>query len=213
MGTSAPTPHPDTRDSLLEAGLACFAKYGYDATSIRLIASMAGKNSSLIAYYFKSKEGLYREAFKYMLDRFRGCERLEPVEPPLADPKERLARHFRRLLNQVEDHLRSRNPVQQQAARLFLSEMQCPKEEVKDLILERIAPAVQEIRDCLKAIRPGMAEADLAFWGITLQGMCMALSLHREMNKLAWPCADHTLSLEVTADRLASFACKGLGEP
>ncbi|NTV73411.1 MAG: TetR/AcrR family transcriptional regulator [Holophaga sp.] len=213
MDTSAPTPNADTRDSLLDAALACFAKYGYDATSIRLIASLAGKNSSLISYYFKSKEGLYRDVFKRMLARFQGCEQPEPAAPPRPDPRERLNHHFRRLLRQVEEHLRSQDPLQHQAARLFLAELHCPKDEVKDLIVDRIAPAVAEIRACLVAIRPDLTEPELAFWGITLQGMCTAHSVHSELNKLVWPGADHALSLEEMADLLTDFACKGLGAP
>ncbi|WP_306602046.1 TetR/AcrR family transcriptional regulator [Geothrix sp. 21YS21S-2] len=213
MDAPTPTPNPDTRDSLLDAALACFAKYGYDATSIRLIASLAGKNSSLISYYFKSKEGLYRDVFKHMLARFQGCEPVDPPETPLADPRERLNHHFRRLLRQVEEHLRSKDPLQHQAARLFMAELHGPKDEVKDLILARIAPAVAEIRACLCELRPGLTEPELAFWGITLQGMCMAHSVHSELNKLVWPNADHALSLEEMADRLTDFACKGLGAP
>ncbi len=213
MSTSLPTTCPDTRDSLLQAALACFAKYGYDATSIRLIASMAGKNSSLISYYFKSKEGLYREVFKHLLLRFQGCEPEEPATTSAQGPRERLNHHFRRLLRQVEEHLRSQDPLQQQAAWLFMAELHCPKDEVKDLILGRIAPLVAEIRACLLALRPDLTEPELAFWGITLQGMCMAHSLHGELHKLVWPAADTTLSLEGMADRLTDFACRGLGAP
>lgn len=72
-----------TRESLLEAALACFAKYGYDATSIRLIASMAGKNTSLISYYFDSKEGLYREVIQYLLSRFPS--QIDRIPLPPAD--------------------------------------------------------------------------------------------------------------------------------
>lgn len=211
MDAPTPTPNPDTRDSLLDAALACFAKYGYDATSIRLIASLAGKNSSLISYYFRSKEGLYREVFKHMLSRFRGCEQQEPAAAPPENPQERLNLHFRHLLLRVEEHLRSEDPVQHQAARLLLAELHCPKDEVKDLILDHIAPMVAEIRACLGAIRPDLTEPEIAFWAISLEGMCMAHSVHSELNKLVWPGADHTLSLEVMADRLTDFACKGLG--
>jgi AcrR family transcriptional regulator len=211
MSTPAPTPATDTRDSLLDAALACFAKYGYDATSIRLIASLAGKNSSLIAYYFKSKEGLYRDVFIHMLARFQDCETEEPA--PMENPRKQLNHHFRQMLCHVEQHLRSKDPAQHQAARLFLGELHCPKDEVKDLVLARIAPAVADIRKCLRALRPDLREPELAFWGITLQGMCMAHSLHSELNKLVWPGADHTLSLEEMADRLTDFACKGLGAP
>src|SRR5574340_746286 len=107
LDPSAPTLSCDTRDALLEAALACFAKYGYEATSIRLVASMAGKNSSLISYYFKGKEGLYREVFRYLLAHF-AAKATEgdaqdadqaPVDPE--DGRARLRAHIRRILREM----------------------------------------------------------------------------------------------------------------
>src|SRR5580704_7033813 len=45
---------------LLMAARGLFARKGLSGTSIRDIAEAAQLNSSLISYYFKSKEGLYR---------------------------------------------------------------------------------------------------------------------------------------------------------
>lgn len=210
------TAHPETRDCLIEAALTCFAKYGYDATSIRLISSMAGKNSSLISYYFKSKEGLYREVFKYLLTRFRlGSfeeRRLVPGEAT-TDPEEgrtRLRAHIRRLLSEVEAHFHSVDPLKDAAARLFLSEIHAPKEEVKDLLRELFEPPVRELRACIQAIRPGLSAAEIDFWGITIQGSCIGHALRSDINRLVWTSADRQLPLDKMADSLTDFAYHGL---
>lgn len=47
------------RQIITQAALECFSRYGFDATSIKMIAQEAGaKSSALIYYYFKDKDDL-----------------------------------------------------------------------------------------------------------------------------------------------------------
>lgn len=216
MDHPAPPISPDTRDALLEAALACFAKYGYDATSIRLVASMAGKNSSLISYYFKGKEGLYREVFRYLLAHFAAKVTegtaldadQAPVDPE--DGRARLRAHIRRILREMNAHFDASDPLRESACRLWMSELQAPRHEVKDLLQARMEPFVREARACLRAIRPDLPPAEVDFWGITLHGSCMQHALMRDINGLAWTSVDPSLSLDAMADRLANFTYHGL---
>ena len=50
----------NTKDRLIRAGVKLFAKYGYAATSTRMIASEAGVNLSAIAFHYTNKEKLYQ---------------------------------------------------------------------------------------------------------------------------------------------------------
>lgn len=52
------------REQLLAAARGLFARRGLSGTTIRDIAQSARLNSSLISYYFESKEGLYRECIQ-----------------------------------------------------------------------------------------------------------------------------------------------------
>jgi len=216
MRPSDATPSPDTRDALIKAALTCFATHGYDATSIRLVASKAGKNSSLISYYFKSKEGLYQEVFRYLLARFAAkpaeAKRQGP-DPGATDPaggRSRLRAHIHRLLLEVDAHFDASDPLRGPASRLWLSELQSPRHEVKDLLRERLEPFVRELRECIQAIRSDLSPAEVDFWGITLQGCCVSYALMAEINRLVWTSADPSLTLEVMADRLANFIYDGL---
>jgi AcrR family transcriptional regulator len=58
---SASDERPDTRERLIQAGIEIFAEHGFDAATTRMLTDSAGVNLSAIPYYFKSKEGLYRE--------------------------------------------------------------------------------------------------------------------------------------------------------
>ena len=216
MTQPAPSLSPDTRAALIEAALACFAKYGYDATSIRLVASMAGKNSSLISYYFKGKEGLYREVFRYLLTHFSAKTADEDAQdPPQATPspldgRARLRAHILRILRGMDAHFGGSDPLREPASRLWLSEFQSPKHEVKDLLQARMGPFVREARACLHAIRPDLSPEEVDFWGITLHGSCIHHALMGGINGLAWTSADPSLSLDAMADRLADFTYQGL---
>lgn len=213
------TAHLESRECLIEAALMCFAKYGYDATSIRLISSMAGKNSSLISYYFGSKEGLYREVIRHLLARFDvGSLRQydsAPHQPPVdaANARIRLREHIRRILIEVKAHFQSMDPLKDAATRLFLSEIHAPKEEVKDLIRERLEPSVRELRACIRALRPDFSGAEVDFWGITIQGSCISHAVRSEINALVWTAADFHLPLENMVDRLTEFVSRGLSHP
>jgi AcrR family transcriptional regulator len=66
-----------TRAAILEAAKRAFAVTGYDRTSLRDIAALAGSDVALIPRYFGGKEGLFTEALKATIapDRLRDWDR------------------------------------------------------------------------------------------------------------------------------------------
>lgn len=74
---------------------------------------------------------------------------------------------------------------------------------------------VNGLRACIRAIRPGLSDAEIDFWGITLQGACLSHSRRVGINRLVWSQGDPPLPADKVAKRLASFAVYGLlrGEP
>jgi len=48
-----------TREKLVLAAIDVFGRYGFDATTTRILARAAGVNQQAIPYYFGGKEGLY----------------------------------------------------------------------------------------------------------------------------------------------------------
>ena len=53
---------PDTRDAILAAARRRFATTGYNATSVRTIATEAGVDPALVIHYFGTKEALFTAA-------------------------------------------------------------------------------------------------------------------------------------------------------
>jgi AcrR family transcriptional regulator len=60
--------NPDTREAILKASREAFAERGYDAASIRQIATGAGVDPALVHHYFGNKEQLFLESVQAPFD-------------------------------------------------------------------------------------------------------------------------------------------------
>ncbi|MEV4482299.1 TetR family transcriptional regulator [Micromonospora coxensis] len=60
--------NPDTRDAILAAARTAFGERGFDATSIRMIATAAGVDPALVHHYFGSKDQLFRATVDIPVD-------------------------------------------------------------------------------------------------------------------------------------------------
>ncbi|MFY9177795.1 MAG: TetR/AcrR family transcriptional regulator [Caldicoprobacterales bacterium] len=86
-------------ERILLAASQCISTKGYANVSMRDIANEAGVVLSQLNYYFKNKEGLFKEVVRMMIDRY-----LRDIEASLRaedSPKERaksLIKYFRKML-------------------------------------------------------------------------------------------------------------------
>lgn len=75
----------DTRDRILDTAEVCFARHGYDATSLREITRLADVNLGAVNYHFGSKSALFDEVLQ---------RRVEPMNRRRVDLLEAaIARH------------------------------------------------------------------------------------------------------------------------
>lgn len=58
-----------TKQKLVKAGIRLFSRYGYTATTTRMIAHEAEVNLSAISFHFGNKECLYSSCLEYMCDK------------------------------------------------------------------------------------------------------------------------------------------------
>jgi TetR/AcrR family transcriptional regulator, regulator of cefoperazone and chloramphenicol sensitivity len=65
----APTRGEDTRERLIEAAIRIFGELGFQGASTRMLADAAGANLAAIPYHFGGKEGLYRAAAEFIVER------------------------------------------------------------------------------------------------------------------------------------------------
>jgi len=72
---------PDRKNDILMAAGKCFARFGYDKTTLDNIGEMVGMNKASLYYYFKSKEALFYELITREADEFNEMlkKKIEPV--------------------------------------------------------------------------------------------------------------------------------------
>jgi AcrR family transcriptional regulator len=75
-----------TKEAILEAALECFARFGFEGTSMSAVARTAGVTQPLMHYYFSSKDELWRAAVTRAFDEMlvqqelgNDLEELDPV--------------------------------------------------------------------------------------------------------------------------------------
>jgi AcrR family transcriptional regulator len=87
----SPGPADETRERLIRAAGAEFARRGFHEASVRTICREAGANISAIKYHFGGKEGLYREVVETARGQMCGGAAL-PVMGDGEDPESALER-------------------------------------------------------------------------------------------------------------------------
>lgn len=178
---------PDTRTSLLQSALVCFADHGFDGTSMRMIAEKAGRPLSLLSHYFRNKEGLYLEVFKHIFET--SAPPAVKTAPDSKDPHGaiRLLReqiHF--MYQQAAPDAAAAQPFQDHRARLWLQEFRSPRPGLHPLIHEYLGPVAHLIKECIHVLRPELNPAQVAFLGTTIMGQVAGHGTMVGLNKVLW---------------------------
>lgn len=206
----------NTHDHLLQAALFCFAEHGFDGTSLRMVADLAGKHMSLIAHHFQNKEGLYLKACAYALElcqpHFEADAFLDAET--LRGDRARLLQAFRRpiLLSMmdVQRALAEQDPIRLAGMKLWAREIRAPRASLIPLIKERMKPLHAQWRACIRALKPEFTDAEVDFWASAIHGLCLAHPWMMSLNRIVWDDALQLPSLEITAEAIAAFSLRGL---
>jgi AcrR family transcriptional regulator len=84
-----PPEHPDRRESILEAALACFVERGFHGTAIPRIAAEARIAPGTIYHYFDSKEAMVNALYRKW--KTEVAQRVFAAFPPDAPPRQQVA--------------------------------------------------------------------------------------------------------------------------
>ena len=84
--------NPETREQILTAARASFAKHGYEATTLRAVARAAGVDVALPSYYFGSKDLLFAAAIELPFSPAQLLAGLLAASPDRSDLGERILR-------------------------------------------------------------------------------------------------------------------------
>ncbi|MEQ9814454.1 MAG: TetR/AcrR family transcriptional regulator [Azospirillaceae bacterium] len=205
-----------TRNAILDAAEAVFARHGYDGASLRAIANRAGVNQPLIHYHFESKDGLFRAVFRRRagaINRQREITlqalRLEsgPSAPVLEQVVEAL---LRPTIELGHDSRRGGRHY----AQLVVTMANAPDDRSKSLIAENYNAIARTFIAAFRECLPDLSPAD-AVWGY-LHAISIALTLMAPTGRAG----DLTESsdseraddsdIEAVLERTVPFICAGL---
>ena len=146
-----------SRERILAAAREQFAAAGWDATTIRGIATTAGVDPALVMHYFGSKEGIFRAALEFPIDPAEMVPQL--LAPGLDGLGGRMVRFFIRVWDSPEGRpllgvIRSA-VASEQAAQLL-------REFVSREVLGRLAEALEVDQPRLRASLAGSQLVGLA---------------------------------------------------
>lgn len=132
-----------TQARVLESALELFAERGFDAASLRDIATRAGVTHAVIRLHFGNKAQLWQQAVDFLFRRMQSEMRPKRGDPDYAEGAAGLELFVRRYVAYCARH--------PEHARLMLMESMHDSEQLRYAVDEHIRPAHQFLERMLKA--------------------------------------------------------------
>lgn len=209
------TAAPDTRTALLLSALECFSEHGFDGTSTRMIADRAKRPLSLLAHYFKNKEGLYLEVFRLLFETTQK-KRREPMPQDGYSPRD--AKEAIRILREQVHFMywdmvldgQGLDPIHELGSRLWVQEIRSPRPSLQPLLLQHLMPITNTIKHCVQRLRPDLTEPEVIFYGCSIVGLVGGHGLMLGVNQLIWGKVDSPASPFQACEAIMELILTGL---
>ena len=218
MNAQAADAAQDTRHRLLEAAILTFAAKGYDGAGIREIARRANANSALVTYHFGGKEGLYREALRYIHGRKTSQVAGLPPPPEPGSPGARAAaiqglKDFIRALVMDLMSCPADNDVDVAAMALMGREIQMPHPVSEPVLLEFARPYMERVVALVQGIAPDLDREGQLRATLSIQGQILHFRNSLGFIRLLTGDPDFPRDLEALIQHFTAFSLRGLGVP
>lgn len=194
----------------------CFAENGFDGTSIRTIADRAQRPLSLLAHYFKNKEGLYTEVFKMIFESTLFNSELYRGPSNGYTPKDKedalrlLREHVQYLFTDVSHHNHCNDPFHEFGSRLWLQEIRSPRPSLLPIFNTYVRPFTDTIRNCIRTLRPDLEPQAVVILGVSIIGQITSHGLMRGLNQAIWEDFDQAEDHPQTMEWLMDLCLNGL---
>jgi len=203
----------DTKARLLAAEGDLFAERGFHGTKARDIAERAGVNLAASNYHYGSKRELYLEVLRAQFAAIRS--RLE--RQGAARPAGGLARMSRAELAEL---LRTRcqvmfdlliGPPPGLHGTLMQREMTDPSEALPVIVEEFITPMLDEMKDIIAGLAPGLSPKQIERCAISIMGQIVFYRFSRAATLLLWGLDEYPRGLaRELAEHVTEFSLGGL---
>ena len=208
-------PHA-TRTRILDAAEELFMQHGFEGTSMRLLTARAGVNLAAVNYHFGSKDALVEAVFRRRLDavnaeRVAALDRLEKEGAGRAlEPRAVIRAFLAPSLAMIEDAKGGGRNFARLLGRAYTE----PSKQIRGLIGQMYAPAMQRYKAAFAAALPGMP-ADELVWRMHFMFGTLAYTLAATdtVQLIAGAKPEDRYDARVLEDRLAAFLAAGLAAP
>jgi AcrR family transcriptional regulator len=208
----------DTKTRIIESALLCFAEHGYEGTGIRDISSRAETNSSLVAYHFGGKAGLYEEVLRHLF-RKKASHLLQlasvlPVGPETPRPEliQGLTDYIRLFMETVMSCTPS-SPLDAAAMTLLAREAESPTPGFEPLFMSLTRPITNFLDRCLAALRPDLGEQARYAMIISITGQMIHLRNSLGSTRLYLRDPAFPQDLPALIQHFIGFSLRGLDLP
>ena len=195
----------NTRDKILHTACKTFAKYGYVATTTRMICSEEQVNGASINYHFHSKAELYKAVISSAFENV--VKPLMSIPDAVHDEKTwKLA--VRSWIRKALAICAACKPPEVWMVRLMGMEECMPSDLAQDIDSTFKMPMLQSFT---RLLRMGMSSDDteqIGLWCGALHAQCIAYAIAKKDRPSRY-CPPH-LDMDVWLDKVADHMCSGI---
>jgi AcrR family transcriptional regulator len=213
MSLRAIKPQHETRTRILDAAEELFMQHGFEGTSMRALTTRAGVNLAAVNYHFGSKDALIEAVFRRRLDpmnseRVAELERLEAAGSPSS---EAIIRAFiGPSLRMIEDAKGGSRSFIRLLGRTYTE----PAKEIRALIGQMYAPAMERYKNALERALPQMPREELVWRMHFMFGtLAYTLAATDTVQLIAGCKPEDRYDARLLEDRLTAFLAAGLHAP
>jgi AcrR family transcriptional regulator len=196
----------DTPDRLLVAAAEVFAEKGYHESTLAEICRRAGANGAAVNYYFRSKDNLYRKAWRRAFERSLAAHPIDGGLGANPTPEQRLEAMIHAMVARIADPRSCEFDI-------VRHEHGSPTGLLQEIMRESIEPLRRYLAGIVRELLgPAVDETDVQL----CQRSTMAQCLHMMMLKRAG--SRHVgpppleLPNETVADHVVRFSLAGMAE-
>ncbi|HNP47439.1 MAG TPA: TetR family transcriptional regulator [Bacteroidia bacterium] len=130
------------REQILEVAEELIAENGFEATSVRSLASKAGINVAMISYYFGSKEKLFEALVEYRAGFLR--EKFQTLNKEVEDPLLRMEQMIDAYVDRIFSHHRFHRILHRQ---MMSTKSTVSNENILNILLKNAGEVKKMIQD------------------------------------------------------------------
>jgi len=201
-----------TRQRVLESACEVFAERGFHDATAHEICERAGANIASVNYYFRDKESLYGEAWRYAKERATEAHGVMGDAPIDASPEEQLYHVFLSRLHCIfDDGLAGCFP------KLMARELLKPSPALEEIVMQALRPQLHHIGELVaQLIGPGATHHQIRSCTMSIVAQFAHVNFSRPIREVMHRlherggCAHEIPSAEDIARHMTDFSLAGI---